>query len=257
MTQRIATPGALFNDRPFAGDGASLYVSAADTPAIVYRKMRVVGRGRRRGRSGWIKGTGGVFDIAAASVLKTNRVANVASPDTFTDANVWAIPSSMWADPGETVTYYADVRIHADDVENIISNYSTFEFTIDENGDIVANIKGTATLIETEVRAGGVVRFRFRYDPALDGVQPNQFTLSRTAGPSSPADVSIPYVAGGGDDYYLEIDSLALSDASPYTFDIIAEDTITAATLVVIADIQVTADATGPIAPINGSITTK
>lgn len=254
MGQRIATPGAVYIDRPFEGDGASLYLSAPGEITIRYRNIRVVGRGRRRGRTGWVKGSNGVFDIATASVLKTNRAASVAAPDTFTAGNAFAIPAELWPGAGLTAEFAADVRIFADDVENLIANNSTFTFTIDENGDIVTEIRGTATVIETEQRAGGVVWLRIRYDAAINGVQPNQFRLTRTAGPSSPADTVVTYTPG---QFFIEIASPALLDSSPYTFDILAEDTVTETEKTVVSGLSVTADATGPIAPINGEISTK
>jgi len=255
MTQRIATPNAGFNDAPFSGDGASLYVSAAGLTTVRYRNIRIVGGGRRGGRLGWIKGVGGVFNIAAASVLKTNRVASVTSPDTFTGGNVWAIPVGLYPGAGLTATFVADVRIHADDVENLISNYGLFQFTIDENGDLVSEIKGTAVVTLNQARAGGVVRIQIRYDPARDGVQPDQFTLTRTAGPTSPADVVVGFTTG--DASLVEFTTAALSDFSAYTFDIIAENTGTGTTKTVVSGLSVTADATGPIAPINGEVSTK
>lgn len=90
MTQRIADASAALNDRPFQGEGVSLY--AAGREALVYRRLRVLGLDNGRGRLDWIKGTAGVHNIAAASVLKTARVASGADPATSID---YALPAEL------------------------------------------------------------------------------------------------------------------------------------------------------------------
>ena len=89
MTQRVNTPSA-FNDRPFNGEGVSLYAAGAES--LRYRNLRVLGGDNRRGRCGWIKGSGGRHDIAATSVLKTARVGSAADP---TDSIVYALPADL------------------------------------------------------------------------------------------------------------------------------------------------------------------
>ncbi len=242
MTQRTRNLTAAFNDQPFTGQGASLYASIGS--AIQYRNIRLLGRGRRRGRKHWIKGTGGNHDIAAVSVLKTARVASV----TY---NTTEIPHALPASYANQTAIW-DVRHYKDDVENEVSNYRTVSVELDANRDPVTAIHGTAELLDQEVRAGGVVRLRFLYKPALDGVQPTQFVATRTAGPTSPADATVSYRTG---QRIVEIDTPALSDSSAYTYTIRAENGAT--TKNVLTGISVTADATGPPAPVSGSTSTK
>lgn len=244
MTQRTRNLTAAFNDQPFTGQGASLYASIG--AAVQYRNVRLVGRGRRRARKHWIKGTTGNHDIAADSVLKTARVASV----TYNTAEItFALPASF-----ASQTAIFDVRHYKDDVENEVSNYRTASVELDSSRDPVTAIHGTAELLSQEPRAGGIVRLRFLFKPALDGVQPTQFVATRTAGPSSPADATVAYspLSGGR---VIEIDTPALSDASAYTYTIRAENGATTKNL--LTGISVTADASGPPAPISGSTSTK
>lgn len=241
MTQRVRNINAAFNDQPFTGQGISLYVSIAGI--IQYRNIRLVGRGRRRARKHWIKGTTGNHDIANA-VTKTARVASVAYPTTQI---VWAIPASY---ASQTVTF--DTRHYKDDVESEVTNYRTLSVQLDANRDPVTAIHGTATLLAQEIRVAGIVRLRLKYEPARDGVQPTLFRASRTAGPSSPADATTTYTAG---QRIIEIDTPALLDSSAYTYKITAENGAT--TLDVLTGITVWADATGPPAPVSGSTSTK
>lgn len=245
MAQRINSLAATFNDQPFSGSGASLY-AARDSATVQFRNLRIVGRGRRRAHKIRIKGTVANHDIAAASVLKTARVATVAHPAT---QFVWAIPA-IYAN-SELRT---QVRTYKDHVENLILNYRTWSVDLDGARDPIIEIRGSAVFLFSVARAGGIVWITIRYDPSLDGVQPNRFRLTRTAGPTSPADVLASYRAG---QQTIRIETLALSDASPYTFDIIAEESVSATTKTVITGLSITADATGPIAPTFGSTSTK
>jgi len=242
MTQRTRNLTAVFNDQPFSGQGVSLYVSIESS--VQYRNIRLVGRGRRRARKHWIKGAGGNHDIAAASVLKTARVASVTYDTTECD---YDLPASF---ANQTAIF--EVRHYKDNVENLVSNYRTVSVELDANRDPVTAIHGTATLLAQEVRAGGIVRLRILWKPSLDGVQPTQFVATRTAGPTSPADATVSYSAGTK---IVEIDTPALSDASAYTYMIRAENGAT--TKNVLTGITVTADASGPPAPISGSTSTK
>ncbi len=247
MTQRIRNRSVLYNHRPFTGQGVSLYV-AADAARVNYRRTRIVGGGRSRRRRRWIKGTGGDFDIAS-SMTKTARVGTVTHP---TAQIVYALPAELLPVLPETeqdVTF--DLRHFKDDVESEVSNYRTVRVTVDNSGNEVLEIRGSARLLSQEPRVGGVVRLRFRYLPARDGVQPTQFVATRTAGPTSPADATVTY----GGERIIEIDTPALSDASPYTYTIRVENGATTQDL--LTGIGVQADATGPPAPINGSTETK
>lgn len=215
-----------FNDRPFAGSGLSLYVTVGST--VQYRNLRLID-------GNWIRGA--VFDFGGTSVLKTARQSYGASPL----SSITVATNSAWL----SQTISIDVRTFVDDVENESDNYRIQRLTLDGAGADTSTIRGTATLLNYEQRDGGIVRIRFAWEPAADGAQPDTFTLIRTAGPSSPANIAVTVDAGVR--LLIEIDTLALSDASAYTYKIQAS--VGAVTADVLTGISVTADATGPDAP--------
>lgn len=239
---RVDTQSGAFNDRPFDGEGVSVYASIGST--VRYRNLRVLPAGRTRGRRhGTVKGQGGNHNLAASSVLKTARVASAASPAATLD---YTLPAAML---NQTVTF--DVRRYLDDVENESDNYRTATVETDGGGDDATGILGTATLLSQEVRSGGIVRLRIAYKEARSGVQPTVFRAIRTAGPSSPASATASYRTG---QRLVEIDTPALLDSSAYTFKVRAENALGTVTLDVLTGISVTADATGPAAPSSGSV---
>lgn len=217
-----ATRNTMYNHQPFTGQGVSLYITTGTT--VKYRRLRLIAGSILRGTE---------FDCGASSVLKTARLTSAVSP-----VASFSVAKATYA--GTTISI--DVRQYKDGVENETVGYQTI--TLDGSGDPVAAINGTATLLSTEQRDGGIVRIRFVWLPALTGLQPETFTAIRTAGPTSPANVD--YTAGTGRQL-IEIDTPALSDASPYTYKIRA--TSGATTSDVLTGISVTADATGPTAP--------
>lgn len=242
MTQRVQNLGTPFTDRPFEGEGVSLYATVGD--AVQYRNVRVLPGGtRRRRRGNWVKGAGGNHDIASA-ITKTARRDSVADPGTEIE---WSLPDSMIPETGEqNVTF--DVRRYKDDVENETDNFATVTVPIDSDGDGENEIMGTANLVSVKILDGGDVTIRFRWTPSLSGVQPTTFAASRTAGPTSPEDVEVP-AFDGITDYEITVEGL--SDASAYTYKIIAANGDTTAD--VITGIEFTADATGPTAPTEGT----
>lgn len=240
MTHRVQNLGTPFTHEPFSGEGVSLYATVGTS--VQYRNLRVLTGGtRRRRRAGWIKGSGGNHDIANA-VLKTARRDSVASPGTEI---VWTLPAEF-IPALDTQNAVFDVRHYKDDVENENTNFGASTVPIDTNGDGQSEILGTAELVSVQTREGGDVRIRFAYTASLDGVQPTIFRAVRTAGPTSPADVEIEIIQG---ERHLEIDIPGLSDASAYTYKIVAENAEGTVTKDVITGITVTADATGPTAP--------
>lgn len=237
---RVQSLNSAFNDHPFTGSGASLYATIGTT--VLYRALRVLPNARkRRNRCAWIKGQGGRHNIAAASVLKTTRVASAASPATSIP---YPLPSEL---ANQTVTF--DVRQYADDVENTTDNFRTVTKEIDGDLEDGTGILGTAVLLSVEPRAGGICRIRFNYFDNPEGVQPTVFRASRTAGPSSPAATTASYSTG---QRLVEIDTAVLLDSSPYTFKVTAENSGATVTEDLIVGITVQADATGPAAPISG-----
>lgn len=229
---RIRTPTAAFNDQPFTGAGVSLYVTIGTE--IVYRYLRVVG-GRRRGRNGWIKGSGAVRGFGSG-VNKTARVSSAADP---TAQIVYALPAAL---ASQVVTF--DVRRYDTNVENENDGFHTVTVTLDANRDAVSTINATAEVLSQEIREGGVVRLFLRVYETLDGTQPILVRATRTAGPSSPADATATYTAGQS---VVEIDTPALLDSSAYTYTIRLENG--AVTKSVVTGLSVTADATGPAVP--------
>lgn len=236
MTQRLRNRRHAFNDHPFTGEGTSVYADVGGT--VRYRNLRVIGRHTK-----WVKGGGGNHDIAGG-VAKTARRAFALDPDASIDVDLAA--AGLLPDPGETQQVTFDVRTFRDDCENESDNSQTVTKTIDENGDEVNAILGTAAIVGVEVRAGGIVRLRFVWTPSVDGVQPNLFRATRTAGPTVPADSTVSYSSGR----LVEIDTEALQDGGMYTYQIQAENGAT--TKLVITAVTFTADASGPAAPVFG-----
>lgn len=217
------TKNTVFSHQPFIGQGVSLYVSIGT--AVRYRRLAAMCGHMVHGAE---------IDFSSGPVAKTARIDSAASPVT----SITPAWNSDWED--ETVS--VDIRTYKDGVENESTNWRTID--IDGTGDSPATISGTAVLLGLQQRDGGIVRIRFAWQPAFTGLQADTFTAIRTAGPTSPADVE--YVAGTGRQL-IEIDTPALSDASPYTYKIQAASGAT--TLDILTGITVTADATGPTAP--------
>jgi len=177
--------------------------------------------------------------IGGTNINKTARIDSVASPTKQFSVDTTALANT-------TVEF--QVRTFKDDVENE-SNFRPLTLSFDGSGADVTSIRGSAVFLAAEIRAGGVVRLRFRYTPARSGLQPTSFTAIRTAGPSSPANATTD--ASTRPATY-EIDTPALLDSAPYTYKIQAVSGST--TTDVLTGIVFTADATGPTAPTHGSV---
>lgn len=220
---RLKCKNTMFNHHPFTGDGYSLYANTGTS--VQYRNRRLLCR-----QLGTVE-----LDYGATSVQKTAR------QGTITAGGTWSIPSAF---NSQTVTF--DIRRYKDEVENETTNYRTVTMDVDGSGDGTSAINGTGTLVATEIQAGGVVILRMRYYRSDNGVQPNLFRLTRTAGPTSPADVTVSQTVVIPAEL-ITFTTGALSDSSAYTFKIVAENGATTKDLV--TGISVTADATGPTAP--------
>lgn len=228
---RIRSATAAFNDQPFTGRGASLYATIGAT--VIYRNLRILPSGRRRrNRSGWIKGSGAIRGFGSG-VDKTARRASSAYPTATIN---WTLPAAF--KPSTTVF---DVRHYRDHVEHESDNFRTASVSISAGGNGTSAINATADYLSQEARQGGIVRIRLRVHETIDGVQPILVRAMRTAGPTSPADVTTAYTAG---QTFVEIDTPALSDSAPYTYTIQLENGST--TKAVITGLSLTADATGP-----------
>lgn len=235
---RVLNPTAAFNDRPFASEGWSLYATVGTT--VLYRRLRVVGSGRKGRPRTHIKGTAGSHNLAAASVLKTARVATGAgTPLTY------ALPAAL---ASQTVTF--DVRHWLDDVECETDNARTARVDLNGSRADATAILMTGYALEHQVRAGGVVRTRWIVQPARVGTTVAQFRLLFTAGPTSPSAV---VQAWNGRDRLIEIDTAALSDSSPYTCTLRAENSGATITANLVSGVSIQADASGPPAPTAGT----
>lgn len=209
----------VFTARPFEGSGTSLYANTGTTTK--YRAVRVIPKRHPRG---------------LPAIRKTSRVSVVYDP---TSSFSYPIPGA-WA--SSAVVF--DIRRFKDDVENLSTDFDTIKASLDGDLEDVTLISGRATLLAPEIRAGGVVRLRFRYHASDTGPAPSLFTWARTAGPTSPASSTIEFQEGVA---VYEVDTPALSDASPYTYRLTATDMTNSVTL--LSGVVFTADASGPPAP--------
>jgi hypothetical protein len=226
---RLVPTRSTRSNRPFQGQGASLYIGSGSPdpgPAsIAYRNLRAWPQCGR-----FTAGPGS--HIGGVNTAKTARVASVTNP---TAAFAYALPGSL-----ASKTVYGQVRTFKDDCEN---ETLLGPARVDLDGSLhdVSTIDGTAILLSSIVGDGGIVTLRIKYQTVLTGVQPLIFRAHRTAGPSAPADVTVNYAAGVA---IYDIQTPALLDSSPYTYSITAENGATVITL--LSGITVQADATGP-----------
>lgn len=229
---KIASPTLAYNNRPFAGEGVSLYVAAGSS--VQYRNYRVFGsRGRRRSRGfGYVKGNAGIS--FGNGVAKTARVASATSPTATID---YSVPSALW---NELVSF--DVRHFLQDVENESSGPVTL--SLNSAGTAGSPILATAAVISQLQEAGGVVQLAIAVVPSASGVQPNLVRARATAGPSSPADATASYYPGLA---LVLINTPPLLDSGPYTYEITLENGATVA--IAVTGLSVQADATGPPVP--------
>lgn len=213
-------------DRPYQGDGVSVYAQVGTS--IDYRKPRIFDGPPLR--------LGDPDDYQ--DFPSTQRVGSESDP---TETHDFSIPASWLPGVGETEQVAFDVRRFRNDVE--LPSEGPVVVEIDENGDEVTYIDGTAELLSTTLLAGGDVRLRFRYYASDNGTAPEEFRMTRTSGPSSPSDQTVAY---SSTKKIYEITFESLSDASAYEFDLIAEANSGAVTKTLISPITFTADASGP-----------
>ena len=143
---------------------------------------------------------------------------------------------------GQTATVTVDCVPFDQFVEARPPSYLPARIVIDDAGDRVPQILGTARLIGLECRALGVVNLAIEYVPEPHETHPTQFRLRRTAGPSTPADVVRVLTVNGRTRF--NVKTGALLDTAAYTFELIGEAGALAKTL--LSGITVEADATGP-----------
>jgi hypothetical protein len=219
----------VFGHRPFQGNtvGSALYASLPNGNAVVYRNRRVFLGGQNP------IGFSSAFPLGATNVQKTAAIAFATSP---ADPSV-SVPTS-W----HSSTVLLNVRTHECDCENEQLSGER-SYTFDGSGNLVTQILGTATLTLSQKMDAGGWLFRFVYVQSTDGVQPVAFALHRTAGPTSPADVTTTFNASQRT-YSLEVNGL--TNAGAYTFEINAVNGSTS--VVLLSGLNITADAAGPAA---------
>lgn len=140
-----------------------------------------------------------------------------------------------------SVTFWAQLRVSSNGIEND-TVYRPERITVDVSQDSSDTIDGVVHIIGVDKRDAGGLRVRFVWIPAISGIQPTQFRLTPTGGPTTPADVS---VVRSDVFVFYELELSSLTDTGAYTFDLIAENG--AVTLTADA-ISFTADAAGPAA---------
>lgn len=202
--------------RPFQGSlGAKLYVGDTET-TILFRNMQVTSAQLLQ-----------MHDRSTADAA----VATVTSP---TNELEYTLPVAK-----QGVNQWYQVRTHLNDYQNE-TIYLPRRFKTDVGGDGDPQIYGIGILDSTEKRDDGVVRLYFSYYGRRDGLQPEQFVVSKTAGTPTVADVEVPYIGDG--QYWADLAGMANGDTA--TFQIVAENGTVSKTLV--TGIVVTADAAGP-----------
>ncbi len=207
----------LSADRPFQGQGVSVYAGTGHAP---YRAPRVIS-GRLTPIRTRFRGT------------KTLRIASQAATSGAVQITP-AVPAALIDNPIAAF----DVRHYRDDVECEVDAPQLV--SIDSSGDQLEVIDGSALLLATEVRTSGTVVVYFRFFAGTMG-PPFRFRLERTAGPTSPADVTTLYV--GPNLYEVEIPSLS---SGTYMYNLSAENEAETVSLALVTGFQFTLTADGP-----------
>jgi hypothetical protein len=211
------------------GPGVSLYLGPAgtdDATQIQYRNRRLF-----NGQVWFPLSTG--WNGGQEFFLHDSIIAQVTCP---TEEITYSLPVAY-----TDTTFWLQLRTFAGGLENP-SIYAQQRITVDSDQEQADSIDGSAFVTAIQKRDAGGLRVRFEWIPAITGIQPTQFTLSRTAGPTSPSDVS---VTASGLFLYYEIDMASLQDAGAYTFALKAVNGAITKTL---STISFTADASGPAA---------
>jgi len=208
--------------------GVAMYVGAAgvdDPKQIEYRRIRTFGSG-----VGWFV-VSGDWAPGTNAFLGDVVVSRVTSP---TETITYSLPAAY---SGQT--FWVQLRTYKDGIEHQ-TLWRPQRVTVDATPDSSDTIDGTGRITAIQKRDAGGLRVEFEYYAALTGIQPTEFELSRTAGPTSPTAVTVSYVAGT---LQYTLDVASLQDAGAYTFALKAKNGSTEKSL---GSISFTADATGP-----------
>ncbi|TWT49010.1 hypothetical protein KOR42_39260 [Thalassoglobus neptunius] len=220
----------IFSDRPFAGQGVSVYLGTS-LPLITRPQRMVHGSPLAVGD----------HPYSAESIARTTRVGSE-SGDSGELVEV-EVDASAYA----SQTLWIDVRHFKDRVEN--SDPHPQQLLLDGSGDPVSEILGEAISLGYVALAGGIIEVSFRWIPSAYGLTVETFELRRVSGPTSPAAVSITANSSA----LYQIESEALDDSATYSLEVVAISGSTERVLFTLASVQ--ADASGP--PIPSPITTE
>lgn len=196
----------LLTARPFASSpltpgpsgvgGVAIYRTASssgDPPAIAYRRLRFT---RSGGQS-----------IQRSHRRKTEAVALITEPTT--EATLSTVDGAA---------YRVGLRAWRDDVENP-QTYGEQLIHVDGDGNAEPIFQGSGYVFDVVKReAGGMLVQVAWHSP--DALPPDTITLTRVSGPTSVADVQLPFSVGQRN-YTFAVGSL--QDGGTYVFQVIAE----------------------------------
>lgn len=139
--------------------------------------------------------------------------------------------------------FWAQLRTHESGLE-LESGFGARRILLDVSGDGGMDLVGSISVSEIIcLDAGGLrIKFWFTSEP---GLQPDEFVLTPTSGPTTPADVTVLSL---GDGQY-SADVIGLTDGGVYGFTIRAQTTGGADTKDM-ATLTATADGSGPTAAV-------
>ena len=212
--------------------GVGLYIGPIgvdDPQQIVYRYHRPIATGVPFIALGddWAPGTGVFLYESIREVVKTptNQIVDV-------------LPAGYVSG-----VFWAQLRPHDDGLE-LESGFGARRIVLDVSGDGGMDLVGSISVSEIIcLDAGGLrIKFWFTSEP---GLQPDEFVLAPTSGPTTPADVTVLSLGDG--EYTAEV--TGLTDAGVYGFTIRAQTTGGADTKDM-ATLTATADASGPTAAV-------
>lgn len=155
--------------------GAALYLSppgAESAEGIVFDRFRPLGDRWLVVDPDYLPGEYLLSD-ASVALVKGDTEIEYSLPDEYLDSS-----------------FFCQVRPHENGLE-LDTIYRPRRMTVDEDGEPVGTIEGRAVITAIEQLAGGGIRVRFEYYPGRDGVQPTEFALVCTDGPTTPDEATV------------------------------------------------------------------
>lgn len=218
---RFITGNILFTDRPFQGQGVSVYVGTGQPR---YRRPRIVS-----GRLTPVR--------TALATTKTARIHSEAATAGTVEVTA-TLPAELYDNQAAAI----DVRRYRDDVENLVVD--PVVLSLDSSGDEAEIMEGRAIELATEQTTGGTAKLLWRYEHRRG--TPAQFRVERLSGPTTPDDVTVTYRVDGPGIYEATFSSLT---AGTYTFAVSIETTGASTTLTLLSPVTVVVSTSGPNAP--------